>query len=137
MARMTPATPTTIPAIAASSSDSDCHPEVPKFQIQCQALPLPKKWTIAYNKSSKHMKALTTQSLLHLSVYSAAYKPPAYLLSGVTSTLRISFVRISLQMSSMNASKDCAPSSPLKRLRTDTTPSSSSFCPTTSIYGVF
>ena len=95
------------------------------------------KWTIAYNKSSKHMKALTTQSLLHLSVYSAAYKPPAYLLSGVTSTLRISFVRISLQMSSMNASKDCAPSSPLKRLRTDTTPSSSSFCPTTSIYGVF
>ena len=45
----------------------------------------------------------------------------------------ISFVRISLQISSMNVSNDFCPSSPLKRLRTETTPSSSSFCPTTSM----
>ena len=49
----------------------------------------------------------------------------------------ISFVRISRLMASMKSERDFCPSSPLKRLRTDTRPSSSSFCPTTSMYGSF
>ena len=47
--------------------------------------------------------------------------------------LRISFVRISLQISSINTCKSFCPSSPKKRLLTETFPSSCSFSPTTSI----
>lgn len=53
--------------------------------------------------------------------------------SSVTVILRISFVLISLQISLMKVSRGFTPSSPAKRLLTETVPSSSSFCPTTSI----
>ena len=59
-----------------------------------------------------------------------------YFCSAFTSTARASLETISFLMFSMKLSKDAWPSSPLKRLRTDTTPSSSSFWPTTSIYGI-
>ena len=50
-----------------------------------------------------------------------------------TSTLRFSRFLISSFISEINASRPFWPSSPLKRLLTDTTPSSSSFAPTTSM----
>ncbi len=46
---------------------------------------------------------------------------------------RISLVRISSQIWSRNSFRDLRPSSPAKRLLTDTSPSSSSWAPTTSI----
>ncbi len=56
-----------------------------------------------------------------------------YAFSFCTSSLRISFVRISLLICSTNSAKGFTPSSPAKRLLTDTVFSSSSFWPTTSI----
>ena len=53
--------------------------------------------------------------------------------SSVTSIGRILFVRISSQISLINTERAFWPSSPAKRLLTETLPSSSSFAPTTSI----
>lgn len=56
-----------------------------------------------------------------------------YYFSSPCCSCLISFVRISLQTSSMKVGSGFWPSSPKKRLLTDTRPSSSSFWPTMSI----
>jgi len=53
--------------------------------------------------------------------------PVTYYFSSSTSILRISFVAISFTISAMKSPRTFCPSSPLKRLLTDTLPSSSSF----------
>ncbi len=60
-----------------------------------------------------------------------------YFFSSCTSTLRFARVLISSLISETNTLRSLAPSSPRKRLLTETLPSSSSFAPTTSMYGIF
>ena len=60
-----------------------------------------------------------------------------YLASSAFTVSRRFFSSISFWMDSMKLSTLLAPSSPAKRLRTETVFSSSSFCPTTSMYGIF
>ena len=95
-------------------------------------------WTFSLKKYVAAHTSRKQQRIFYFctSIVPALFLFRYYFCSGFTSTARTSLEAISFLMSSMKLSKDFCPSSPLKRLRTDTTPSSSSFWPTTSIYGI-